>query len=170
MKRITPLILMFTLLAVPVFADSPKKDMNDHEKKCQRFYDEVINQGNLATVDELVADNFVEHDPFPGYPADKNGLKQWVKMMRTAFPDLNGKVDFMMTDGDRVAIYATMSGTQKGDFMGMPASGKKFSVHCVDIVSIKADKAVEHWGVFDGMAMMQQLGGQPGMMKAGMGH
>ena len=169
MNRITPLLLTLVLLATPALADSSKKNLTDNEAKCQRFFDEVLSQGNIAVVDELVAANYVEHDPFPGYPADKNGLKQYVKMMRTAFPDLNTKVDFMMNDGDRVAAYLTVTGTHKGQFMGIEPSGKKFSVRCVDIVRIKDGKAVEHWGVFDSAALMQQLGGTPETMKASSG-
>ncbi len=82
-------------------------------------------------------------------------------MMRTAFPDLKFEVDFMLSDGDMVAVYLTMSGTQKGEFMGMPASGKEFNSKTVDILRIVDGKAVEHWGVMDGMTMMHQLGVTP---------
>ena len=67
----------------------------------------------------------------------------------------------MLAKGDKVVSYITMSGTQKGPFMDMPASGKKFSVKGIDIVRFKDGKAVEHWGVTDSMAMMQQLGAVP---------
>ncbi|HET6348050.1 MAG TPA: ester cyclase [Candidatus Krumholzibacteria bacterium] len=155
MYRFLTVAVIAAVLTVPAFAAPPA---SDNEALCQRFYNEVMDQGKLATIDELVAPNFVEHQPFPGIPTNRDGLTQFVTMMRTAFPDLKCTVNFMMQDGDKVAVYGTMSGTQNGEFMGVPASGKKFSVDCVDIVRIVNKQAVEHWGVMDSGVMMQQLG------------
>jgi predicted ester cyclase len=69
----------------------------------------------------------------------------------------------MMADGDKVIIRSTMTGTHKGSFMNMPASGKQFKVEGIDIVRIKNGRAVDHWGVTDIMTMMQQLGVVPRM-------
>ena len=140
------------------FADAPEKD---NLALCKQFYNEVANKGNVDMIDQLFAENFVEHEAFPGLAPSREGVKQFFTMMRTAFPDLKFDVEFMLSDGDKVAAYVTMSGTQKGEFMGMPASGKRFTTKTIDIIRIVDGKAVEHWGVTDAMTMMQQLGAVP---------
>ncbi len=134
----------------------------DEEKNTaamKRFFDEVMNKGNLKAIDELVADEFVEHyQPDPNVPANKAGLKQTMAMFRTAFPDLQITVEDLIAKDDKVWTYTTMRGTNKGEMMGMPATGKKIEVKGVDIVRFVNGKAVEHWAVSDDLAMMQQLG------------
>ena len=125
----------------------------------RRFYDEVMGKGNMKLIDELVADNFVEHYlPDPKMPANKAGLSQTMAMFRTAFPDLQITVEDLIAKGDKVWTYTTMRGTNTGAFMGMPATGKKIDVKGVDIIRFANGKAVEHWGVNDDLTMMQQLG------------
>ncbi|MGH7601513.1 MAG: ester cyclase, partial [bacterium] len=83
---------------------------------------------------------------------------QTMGMFRTAFPDLQVTVEDIIAKGDKVWVYTTMRGTNKGEFMGMPATGKKIEVKGIDIVRFVNGKAVEHWGVSDDLTMMQQLG------------
>jgi steroid delta-isomerase-like uncharacterized protein len=151
------LTLCAALIAVAgwAFAATPQEE---NKAKTQMFYDEVANKGNVAVADQLLAEDFLDHQPFPGMKPGREGTKQFFSMMRAAFPDLKFDVKFMMAEGDKVAAFLAMSGTQKGEFMGMPASGKHFVVNTVDIVRIVDGKAVEHWGVTDGMSMMEQLG------------
>ncbi len=154
-RRLGMIAALMCLVAGSAFAD---KDEKANIEKCKRFYAEVANKGNLDVVDEIMAANFVEHEAFPGLSADRAGVKGFFAMMRKAFPDLNFTVDFYMADGDKVAAYLTMSGTHKGEFMGMAGTGKKINVRVIDIVRFENGKAVEHWGVSDAMAMMEQLG------------
>jgi len=125
--------------------------------------EEVLNKGNMQAVDELIAPNFVEHNPFPGQAPGVEGLKQAMVALRQAFPDLHVTVDEMLSDGDKVVIRTTMKGTHKGNFMNIPATGKQMSVEGIDIVRISNGRAVEHWGVTDNLTMMQQLGLVPAM-------
>jgi len=125
--------------------------------------EEVLNKGNMQVVDELIAPNFVEHDPFPGQAPGVEGLKQAMVALRQAFPDLHVTVDEMLSDGDKVVIRSTMKGTHKGTFMNIPATGKQISVEGIDIVRISNGRVVEHWGVTDNLTMMQQLGLVPAM-------
>lgn len=156
-RILVPLVVLSTLASVS-YAD---KSGASNIESCKRFYAE-INKGNLAIFDELLAAGFVENEALPGFPSTKDGVKQFFTMMRNAFPDLTFDVKFYMADGDKVAAYATMSGTHKGEFMGMAGSGKKISVTLVDIIRFEKGKAVEHWGATDSMAMMEQLGmGEP---------
>lgn len=125
----------------------------------KRFYDEVMGKGNLKAIDELVADDFVEHyAPDPRFPANKAGLHQGMNMFRVAFPDLQITIEDLIAKGDKVWAYTTMRGTNKGEFMGMPATGKKVEVKGFDIVRFVDGKAVEHWGLNDDYNMLVQLG------------
>jgi steroid delta-isomerase-like uncharacterized protein len=132
--------------------------MADHKALTQRFYTEVFNKGDLDALDELVDDGFVEHEEFPDIPPGKEGLKVFVTTTRTAFPDLRFDVEAMVEEGDEVWVHGVMRGTHQGDFMGVPATGRSIEVATIDRIRIRNDKAVEHWGVTDTAAMMQQLG------------
>lgn len=127
----------------------------------KRFYDEVVNQARMELIDDLVAPNFIEHEQFPGLGNDREGLKQFFQMMRTAFPDLRIDAHDLLAEGDKVVARATMSGTHQGEFMGVPATGRKISVAVVDLVQFEQGKAVAHWGLTDTMSMLQQLGVMP---------
>lgn len=134
---------------------------NDNKALMRRVYDEVINGGNVALIDELVAADFIEHEEFPGLAGGREGMKQFFTMMRTAFPDLRMAVDDLIAEGDKVVARTTMSGTHKGEFMGMDPSGKQFRVSAIDVIRFADGKAVEHWGLTDAAAMMEQIGAIP---------
>jgi steroid delta-isomerase-like uncharacterized protein len=133
---------------------------DDPKNVLRRFYDEV-SAGNLGVIDELVADDVVEHDTFPGMEPNKEGVKQFFAMFRSAFPDLRMEPHEMLAEGDLVSARVTMTGTHQGEFMGMPPSGKRIEVEGIDIVRVRDGQATEHWGVTDTMTMMQQLGAVP---------
>ena len=136
--------------------------MSDENKALmRRFYDEAINGGDVALIDELFAADFVEHEEFPGLAGGREGVKQFFTMMRTAFPDFRMDVDDLIAEGDKVVARSTMSGTHKGEFMGMAPSGKQFRVSAIDVVRFTGGKAVAHWGVTDAAGMMEQLGAVP---------
>ncbi|MFQ5605858.1 MAG: ester cyclase [bacterium] len=124
----------------------------------KKFYEEVVNKGNMDFIDESFAEDFVEHEEFPGLEPGRQGVKQFFQMFRAAFPDLNFNVEFAFAKDDKVVAYITITGTQNGEFMGMPASGKTINLKAIDIVRFAAGKGAEHWGVTDSGAMMEQLG------------
>jgi len=125
----------------------------------RRFYDEVMGQGKLEVLDELVAPSYVEHSVQPGMPANKEGLAQIVTMLRSAFPDLKFTIEDELAEGDRAVCRTTLRATHLGDFMGIPASNRKIEVTGIDIVRFGPDgKALEHWANQDDFGMMQQLG------------
>ena len=82
-------------------------------------------------------------------------------MLRSGIPDFKATIDDVVAEGDRVVIRMTFRGTQTGEFMGMPPTGKSISVGVIDIFRIAGGKIVEHWGQMDSMGMMQQLGAIP---------
>jgi steroid delta-isomerase-like uncharacterized protein len=137
-------------------ADGPK-DL------ARRFYAEVINGKNVAVIDELVDDDLVEHQEMPGMPPGKAGVRAFFDTFHAAFPDLHADIQGIVSEGDEVWVYAVMTGTHEGEFLGIPATGKQISVTMVDRVRVRDGKAVEHWGVSDDLGMMTQLGVIPEM-------
>jgi steroid delta-isomerase-like uncharacterized protein len=135
--------------------------MADYKALARRWFAEVMNQGNEDVIDEITAPNFVDHDPLPGTSPDRDGLHDFVKQVRSAFPDLDAEIDDILVEGDRLAVRSTIRGTHEGDFMGIAATGKKVEVANYDFVRIENDQAVEHWGTIDSAALMEQLGAVP---------
>ena len=135
----------------------------------RKLVEEVINQGNISEIDELLIPNFVEHEELPpGIPPGREAPKALFTMLRSAFPDIKATIEHLIAEGDEVVLHMTWTGTQKGEFMGVPPTGKSISINVIDIIRIADGKFVEHWGVMDQMAMMQQLGvvPAPGQVRA----
>ena len=127
-----------------------------------RFVEEIFNRGNMSVVDEVFAADFVEHEELPaGIPRDREGVIQLTTMLRSAFPDFKATIEDIIAEGDKVVIRQTWRGTQKGEFMGIPPTGKSVSVGVIDIIRMADGKVVEHWGQMDSMGLMQQLGAIP---------
>jgi steroid delta-isomerase-like uncharacterized protein len=127
-----------------------------------RFVEQLFNRGNLSIVGEIFAPDFIEREQLPpGIPADAEGVKVLTTLLRSAFPDFKATIDDILAEGDKVVIRMTWSGTQKGEFMGVPATGKRVSFGVIDIIRITNGKVVEHWGQMDSMSLMQQLGAIP---------
>ena len=133
----------------------------DHAPTLRRLYD-LLNAGNIDGFGELLADEFVEHEETPGLAPTKDGVKTFFRMYRAAFPDLRMHAEDVLSSGDKAVARVRATGTHKGEFMGMPATGKSIDVQLIDIMRFGDDGLVhEHWGVIDAMAMMQQLGVVP---------
>jgi len=127
----------------------------------RRLMEEVMSNGNMSLIDELVAPDFIENEVMPGASSGREGFKQTNLMLRSAFPDLKVTINDMLAEGDKVALSVTFSGTHKGDLMGMAPTDKRISMNAHDILRIENGKLQEHWGVTDMMGMMQQLGAIP---------
>lgn len=134
--------------------------MNATEKNkaiARRFYDEMLNEGKIEIVNDLIGDNYVEHEETPGIPPTKEGVKQWAKMMRNAFPDLKVEVEDMIAERDKVVIIGRMRGTHRGELFGNKGSGRKLNLPFVDVGRFQDGRAVEHWGYSDTLKMVEQL-------------
>jgi predicted ester cyclase len=133
-----------------------------HKAILRRLYDEGINQGKLEVLDQLMEPGFLDHNPpGPGFPAGVAGVKAVFTAFRAAFPDLHFEVEDMVTEFDYVFARYTMTGTQKGEFLGMAPTGKKVTVAGMDIILFKGGKLAERWGQQDALSMLQQLGALP---------
>ncbi len=133
----------------------------DHEATMRRLYD-LINAGDVDGFDQVLAADFVEHEETPGLAPTREGVMEFFRMYIAAFPDLRFDPEDMLSSGDKVVTRARATGTHEGEFMGMPPTGKRVDAQLIDIVRFGDDGlAHEHWGVFDALAMMQQLGVVP---------
>jgi steroid delta-isomerase-like uncharacterized protein len=128
----------------------------------RQMMEEVFNQGNLSRVDEFLAPDFVEREELPpGVPPGREGVKQLTAMLHSAFPDFKVTIDDLVAEGDKVVIRQTWTGTHRGEFMGIPPTGRSVSFQVIDMIRIAGGKCVEHWGLMDSMSLMQQLGAIP---------
>jgi predicted ester cyclase len=123
-----------------------------------RLVEEGLNQGNMAALDAVHAANFVDHAAPPGVPANVAGFKMFVQALRSAFPDIHYHIDAEVVEGDMLTHYLTGHGTMKGEFMGMPPTGKHASWKEMHMGRFENGKVVEHWGVVDQMGMLAALG------------
>ena len=133
----------------------------DHAATMRRMYD-LLSAGDIDGFGNLVAEDFIEREEAPGLEPSKEGVKQFFRMYRAAFPDLRMEPQDILVSGDKVVARVRGTGTHQGEFMGMPATGKSVDVQLIDIIRFGDDGlAHEHWGVFDALKMMQQLGAIP---------
>jgi steroid delta-isomerase-like uncharacterized protein len=127
----------------------------------RRFFEEVFNQGNLAVVDELVAEGFVSHNPAPGETQGREGVKQFVAGLRMAFRDLNFTIDDQVAEGDKVVTRWRATGTHQGDFAGVPPTSKAVMVTAINVHRVSDGKIQESWLNWDALGLLQQLGVVP---------
>ena len=132
--------------------------LEDNKALLRRVIENVINQHNLAAIDDLFASDYVDHDLVPGQDIDLPGFKHFAATLFTAFPDFHVVIEDILAEGDRVMYRGTVSGTHTGDFMGVHPTGGRFSVLEMHVDRIAGGKMAEHWGLVDVMSMLQQLG------------
>jgi steroid delta-isomerase-like uncharacterized protein len=133
----------------------------NHETTMRRLY-ELISAGDIDGFGEHVADGFVEHEELPGLEPSKEGVKQLFHMYRAAFPDMRMEPEDVFVSGDKAVARVRVTGTHRGEFLDMPATGRRIDVAVIDIMRFGDDGLVrEHWGLFDSLGMMQQLGAIP---------
>ena len=133
----------------------------DHASSMRKTY-ERISAGDIAGFGAMVSDDFVDHEGGPGLPPNKEGTLEFFRLLLAAFPDINMHVDDLIAGEDKTVARVTVTGTHKGEFMGLAATGKRAEVQCIDIMRFNSSGLVcEHWGVIDMLALMQQLGAVP---------
>jgi steroid delta-isomerase-like uncharacterized protein len=134
--------------------------MSEQSKMLVRRFFEDTHEGNKGIVDELVAGDYVGHTPL-GEMHGPDGVKQFDAMLHAAFPDMQITVEDQISGDDRVATRWTCRGTHKGEFQGMPPTGRQIKMTGMTIFRIANDKLVEGWVQPDLLGLMQQLGAIP---------
>ena len=133
----------------------------------RRFYEE-IDKGNIGVLDELVAEDYLDHNPppFPGLPAGREGLKQAFTMFQHATPGYH-QIEDQIAEGDRVVTRLTSIGKHEGDLPGAPRTGHDLRMTSITIHRIANGKLVEKWSEKDVMGFLQQIGVMPRMSQHG---
>lgn len=126
----------------------------------RRVWEEIWNKGNYEIIPELIAPDFVEHTPLVDVKGPE-GFKQAITGMRPAFPDMHATIEDIFAEGDKVATRFTVTGTFKGEYMGIAPTGKKFTSRGILITWWVDGKEVEAWAAWDTSAFYQQLGISP---------
>ena len=122
------------------------------------FVEEVINQARYERLNDLVLENFVELDPLPGQQQGREGLKDVLVAFRAGFPDLHWAIEEMIIEGDKVVTRFTWTGTHRGAFLGIPATGSSVAVKGVVIDRLEGGKMADSRILMDTLGLMQQLG------------
>ena len=125
----------------------------------QQRFGQAINSNNLSDIHELVAEDCVDHDPAPGQVRGPHGYIALFSQMIAAFPDFAVDVEQMVADEEKVAFAYTITGTHRGEFFGVPATGRRVRARGLQISRFNADaKMVERWGSSDQLGILQQIG------------
>ncbi len=123
----------------------------------RKHVEELFNKGNLAVADDIISSEYVYHGP-TGELKGPEGVKQIVTAWRTAFPDGRFTIDDMVAEGDKVAVRYTMTGTFKGEYMGIAPTGKKVNITAAFFYHFKNGKEVEALPFEDMLTFYRQLG------------
>ncbi len=124
-----------------------------------RWMDELFNKGNVSINDEILVPDYINHDPsLPKDNRSREGFKQFVSMVRSAFPDFQLNCVDQIAEGDQVVTRFSMGGTHKGEFMGIAPTNKQSPLTGISIERLAGGKVVETWVNWDALGMMQQLG------------
>jgi len=141
-----------------------EKNLQEANKEIIRNYFKIIDEagktGNASIIDDFLSEDFVEHNPFPGISANREGWKQAFKMFAEATPGYH-VIDDLIAEDDKVAAHITAYGKHVGTIFGIPATNKEFSMKGIIIWRLRDGKIVEHWLQTDMVRMMIQLGAMP---------
>ena len=124
----------------------------------RRFVEECQSQRALDRLAEFISPEFVNHTAQPPLQGTFEGARELHKVLFSAFPDMKFIVRDMVAEGDKVVTYKTLQGTHRGEFMGIPPTGRKVQSDVIDIMRVADGKCVEHWHVMDQLGLLVQLG------------
>jgi predicted ester cyclase len=129
----------------------------DNVGAARRLIEEAFGNGDLSVIDELVADDFIEHqDPVQGIGPD--AVKQIVHGLHQSLAEMRFHIEAVAASGDTVWVRSRVTARNTKPFMGWPATGKTIEIDVFDVIRFAAGRAVEHWGVADRLGLLEQLG------------
>lgn len=133
--------------------------LEDNKRLVRRFVYEVWHQGNLDLIDEIVAADYVRHDPaWPEEVRGRDGLRQYMSTVRQAFADLQVTIEEIIAEGDKVVVRWRAKGTHQDDFMGIRATWRGMALLGMSMHRIESGQIAETWDGYDALGLMQQLG------------
>jgi steroid delta-isomerase-like uncharacterized protein len=135
--------------------------LEENKGLVRRLVREAQVEGKLNVVDELLADDFVDHTPMEGLPGTRAGVRMLFASLREAFPDLQVEISEQIAEDDRVVTRKTFRGTHDGPFLGLPPTGAGVHFEVIDILTIRERKICEHRVLLDKLGLLRQLGAIP---------
>ena len=133
----------------------------------RRTWEEIFPACDVDGLAEVTAPDVVAHGARPDEPPGLAGITRTMLWLGRVFSDQRWEIHNVIAEGDLVTVHATHHARHTGDFMGLPPTGRVVAYDYVHILRFRDGKAIEHWGVRDSMALMQQLGAAPGRPMAG---
>ena len=144
-----------------------EEELEEKNKQVARQFYDAFKRHDPVGMSQLVSSNASYTFHFVGMPAtDWKGRKQFITNVVKTFPDIDHHILDVVAAGDKVALRLNITGTHKGQFQDIPATGKKISVGCVNFLSIIDSKIIEEWSNSDMMGLMQQIGAIPALSPA----
>lgn len=134
--------------------------MNTNEQLFRILIEEGFSKGDISVFDKYTSPDFIEHQ-YGMTPQNVEGVKKSIRYLHHAFSDFSLIIEDIVIHDDKVWGRMTGRGTQKGQFGPMPPTGKQIEITVIDIMRFKDGKLIEHWGVPDRLAAMEQLGMKP---------
>jgi predicted ester cyclase len=133
----------------------------DRAAIARRLMEESWNAGDFRLIDEFVDTSFVSHDPGPEDVRGPEALKQVIAAQREAFPDFRFEIQELLVHEDKLVARWRASGTHRGEFMGLAATGRRAAVEGISIDRWAGDRIVETWIAYDTLTILQQIGAAP---------
>ncbi len=130
--------------------------MSDSKGLLAQFGTKIFGEKDFSALNDLMREDYIQHNPLVG--KGSKGFKDFFEAWFKASPDFKFELKQIASEGDKVWVYGTYSGTHKGDWLGIPATGKPYKFNAVDIFRIQDGKLAEHWDVLDVYSLFKQLG------------
>lgn len=130
----------------------------ENERIARQVPEDIATAGNLDLIEEVYAEDAVEHGPFGRDVRGIESLTETMASYRDAFPDFSATVEDAVTQGDTVAMRVTVRGTHEGEFLGVEPTNRSFEVQNMVFTRIENGKIVERWVQPDTLGMLRQLG------------
>lgn len=128
------------------------------KEQMRRILTEAFSEGNLDVLDEVMTEDFVNHNAPPGLSRGIDGVKQIITMERHGFPDLRYTIRQEVEEGDLVVQHAQVEGTHLGEVFGVPPTGRTVVWNEIHVAKVRDGRCAEHWGVNDMASVWIQIG------------
>ncbi len=136
-------------------------EIEENKRLARRAFEDLWNQGKLDTVTDLYDANQVSYGLGMDVPAGAEGIKQFISIYRTAYPDTHFTIEDQIAEDDKVVTRWTAVGSHQGELMGIPPTGRRVTVTGITINRIVGGKIMETWNNYDALGQLQQLGVVP---------
>lgn len=131
--------------------------VQDNVAAARRLLKEAFGDGDLSVIDELVADDYVEHqNPVQGFGPE--AVKEIVRGLHQSLSEMRFDIEALVVGEDTVWIRSRVTARNSRPFMGWPAAGTRIEIDVFDVLRFSAGKVIEHWGVADRLGLLEQLG------------